>query len=459
MYQERLQPHDVEAEEAVIGSLLLDSEAILKVVHLLKPEDFYRERNAFCYEACIELFQRREAVNQVTVTHELGLKSRLEVVGGAAYLSHLVSAVPTPVHVEHYARIVARTATMRRLIKAASEIAAMGYDGTSDEVATLNRAENLLFGVRSGNEGREFVALREVLDQYLEERSALVEPNIKIKAPVATGFDSLDEVLGGLQPSDLLILAARPSVGKSTLAVNMAVSAAKSESTVGIFSLEMSREQLALRILASESGVETQFLRRGLYTEAQEQRIIGAVGGLSELAIYIDDTPLQGILEMRAKARRLHMERNLDLLVVDYLQLITMEGNRGYSNRVQEISEISRALKGLARDLDIPVLAVSQLSRAVEMRPSHRPQLSDLRESGSIEQDADVVMFIYREDLYVQEEEWLQRHPEGTPYPRNVAEIIIAKHRHGPTDTLKLLFNNRLVRFEPAPLDMEYAQS
>jgi replicative DNA helicase len=456
MYQERLQPHDVEAEEAVIGSLLIDSEAILKVVHLLKPEDFYRERNAFCYEACIALFQRREAVNQVTVTHELGLKNRLDPVGGAAYLSHLVSSVPTSVHVEHYARIVSRTSTMRRLIKAASEIAAMGYDGTSDEVATLNRAENLLFSVRSGHDGREFVALREVLDQYLEQRSALVEPNIKIKAPVATGFDSLDEVLGGLQPSDLLILAARPSVGKSTLAVNMAVNAAKGESTVGIFSLEMSREQLALRILASESGVETQFLRRGLYTEAQEQRIISAVGGLSELAIYIDDTPLQGIMEMRAKARRLHMERNLDLLVVDYLQLISMEGSRG-SNRVQEISEISRALKGLARDLNIPVLAVSQLSRAVEMRPSHRPQLSDLRESGSIEQDADVVMFIYREDLYVQEEEWLQRHPEGTPYPRNVAEIIIAKHRHGPTDTMKLLFNNRLVRFEPAPLDMEYA--
>ncbi|MBM3926354.1 MAG: replicative DNA helicase [SAR202 cluster bacterium] len=456
MYQERLQPHDVEAEEAVIGSLLIDSEAILKVVHLLKPEDFYRERNAFCYEACIALFQRREAVNQVTVTHELGLKSRLDPVGGAAYLSHLVSAVPTSVHVEHYARIVARTATMRRLIRAASEIAAMGYDGTSDEVATLNRAENLLFGVRSGHAGREFVALREILDQYLEERSALVEPNVKIKAPVATGFDSMDEVLGGLQPSDLLILAARPSVGKSTLAVNMAVSAAKGESTVGIFSLEMSKEQLALRILASESRVETQFLRRGLYSAEDEQRIISAIGGLSELAIYIDDTPLQGIMEMRAKARRLHMERNLDLLVVDYLQLISMEGSRG-SNRVQEISEISRALKGLARDLNIPVLAVSQLSRAVEMRPTHRPQLSDLRESGSIEQDADVVMFIYREDLYVTEEEWMQRHPEGTIYPRNVAEIIIAKHRHGPTDTFKLLFNNRLVRFEPAPLDLEYA--
>ena len=458
MYQERLQPHDVEAEEAVIGSLLIDSEAILKVVHLIKPEDFYRERNAFCYEACIALFQRREVVNQVTVTHELGLKSRLEMVGGAAYLSHLVSSVPTSVHVEHYARIVSRTATMRRLIKTASEIAAMGYDGTSDEVATLNRAESLLFGVRSGTAGREFVALRDVLDQYLEQGSALLEPNSKIKAPVATGFDSLDEVLGGLQPSDLLILAARPSVGKSTLAVNMAVSAAKSEATVGIFSLEMSREQLALRILASESGVETQFLRRGLYSEAQEQRIIRSVGGLSELALYIDDTPLQGIMEMRAKARRLHMERNLDLLVVDYLQLMSVEGNRG-SNRVQEISEISRALKGLARDLNIPVLAVSQLSRAVEMRPSHRPQLSDLRESGSIEQDADVVMFIYREDMYTTEEEWMQRHPEGTPYPRNVAEIIIAKHRHGQTDTLKLLFNNRLVRFEPAPLDMEYASS
>lgn len=456
MYQERLQPHDIEAEEAVIGSLLIDGEAILKVIHALNPRDFYRERNSFCYEACIDLFQRREAINQVTVTHQLNLKGRLEAMGGAAYLSHLVSTVPTSLHVEHYARIVSRTATMRRLIEAASEIATIGYDGTGDEDGALAQAENVLFGVRTGQSSREFVSLREVLDQYLEDRATLAEPLDRAQAPLMTGFDSLDDLLGGLQPSDLVILAARPSVGKSTLAVNMALNAAKVGSTVGIFSLEMSREQLAMRILASESGVDSHRLRLGLYTESEEQRIITSVGALSELNIYVDDTPVQGIIEMRSKARRLHMERSLDLLVVDYLQL--MQGDHKSNNRVQEISEISRSLKGIARDLNVPVLAVSQLSRAVEMRPSHRPQLSDLRESGSIEQDADVVVFIYREDLYATEEEWLHRYPDGRAYPKNVAELIVAKHRHGPVGTVKLLFRDTLVRFEPAPLELEFAQ-
>ena len=456
MYQERLQPHDIEAEEAVIGSLLIDGESILKVIHILKPRDFYRERNSFCYEACLALFQRREAINQVTVTHQLNLQNRLEAIGGASYLSHLVSTVPTSLHVEHYARIVSRTATMRRLIEAASEIATIGYDGTADEDGALTRAENVLFGVRTGQSSREFVSLREVLDQFLEDRASIAEPLDRTRAPIMTGFDSLDDLLGGLQPADLVILAARPSVGKSTLAVNMALNAAKGGATVGIFSLEMSREQLAMRVLASESGIDSHRLRLGLYTEAEEQRIITSVGALSELTIYIDDTPVQGIIEMRSKARRLHMERSLEMLVVDYLQL--MQGDNKSSNRVQEISEISRSLKGMARDLSIPVLAVSQLSRAVEMRPSHRPQLSDLRESGSIEQDADVVVFIYREDLYTTEEEWLHRYPDGRPYPRNIAELIIAKHRHGPIGTVKLLFRDRLVRFEPAPLEMEFAQ-
>ena len=455
MYEERLRPHDIEAEEAVVGSCLIDGEALLKVIHFLKAKDFYRERNAFCYEACLALFQRREAINQVTVTHELNLQSRLESVGGAAYLSHLVSIVPTSLHVEHYGRIVARTATMRRLIDAASEIATIGYDGTADEEAALSRAETLLFGVHSGQSSREFVSLREVLDQYLEDRAAQAEPLNESGGPIMSGYDSLDDLLGGLQPSDLIILAARPSVGKSTLAVNMSLNAAKAGTTIGIFSLEMSREQLAMRILASESGVDSHRLRLGLYTEAEEQRIIDSVGSLSELSFYIDDTPIQGIVEMRSKARRLFLERRLDMLMVDYMQLI--QGNERINNRVQEISEISRSLKGMARDLNIPVVAVSQLSRAVEMRPSHRPQLSDLRDSGSIEQDADVVMFIYREDLYTTEEEWLQRSPDR-PYPRNIAELIIAKHRNGPTGTIKLLFRDKLVRFEPAPLDIEYAQ-
>ncbi len=457
MYEERLQPHDIEAEEAVIGSLLIDGESITKVISRIQPRDFYRDRNAYCYEACLALFERREAINQVTVTSQLNLQERLDLVGGAAYLSHLVSSVPTSVHVEHYANIVSRCATMRRLIGAASEIAAVGYEGTADEEAALSRAENLLFGVRAGRATREFVPLRIILDQYLEERASTSELLQDVSAQINSGFDSLDDILGGLQRADLLIIAARPSVGKSALAVNMAINAAKEGGSVGVFSLEMSREQLAMRILAGESRVDSHRLRLGLYTEAEEQRIIESVGSLSELTVYIDDTPLQGMNEMRSKARRLHLERSLDMLVVDYMQLI--EGTRWRGNRVQEISEISQGLKGMARDLNIPVLAVSQLSRAVEMRPSHRPQLSDLRESGSIEQDADVVMFIYREDLYTTEEEWLQRHPDGRPYPKNVAEIIIAKHRHGPIGSLKLLFQDRLVSFESAPLDVEYAQT
>ena len=447
MYAERLLPHDIEAEEAVVGSLLIDGESILKVAQFLKAQDFYREKNRFCYEACLDIFRRGEAINQVTVAHQLGLQDRIDEIGGTAYLSHVVSTVPTSVHVEYYGRIVNRTASMRNLIDAASKISGIGYEGTDDVDASLSRAEEVLFRVRSGQPARDFVPLREVLDQYMEERAAITEPLAQSSAPVMTGFDSMDELLGGLHRSDMIVLAARPSLGKSSLAINMAVNASRSGSTVGIFSLEMSREQLALRMLSSEAEVDAQRLRLGLYTEAEERQIIDTIGYLSELPIYIDDSPLQGIMEMRSKATRLHMERGLDMLIVDYMQLI--QGPGGRENRVQEMSEITRSIKGVARDLNIPVLAVSQLSRAVESRTSHRPQLSDLRESGSIEQDADVVMFIYRDDVYNTEDEWDSRFPDR-PYPRNVAEIIVSKHRHGPVGTIKLLFRDHLVRFEPA---------
>ena len=454
MYAERLLPHDIEAEEAVVGSLLIDGESILKIASFLKPSDFYREKNRYCYEASLNLFRRGEAVNQVTVAHQLSLDERLEEVGGGAYLSHLVSTVPTSVHIEYYGQIVSRTSVMRNLIDAAAQISAIGYGGAEDVDDTLSKAEEVLFRVRSGQPARDFVPIREVLDQYMEERAAIAEPMATTGTPIMTGFDSLDELLGGLHRSDMAVLAARPSLGKSALAVNMAVNAAKTGSSVGIYSLEMSREQLALRMLASEAEVDAQRLRLGLYTEAQEQAIVDSIGSLSELPIYVDDSPLQGIVEMRSKARRLYLERGLDLLVVDYLQLI-QGGGSGRENRVQELSEITRSLKGLARDLHIPVLAISQLSRAVEIRHAHRPQLADLRESGSIEQDADVVMFIYREDIYQTEEEWLSKTPDR-PYPRNIAEIIVQKHRHGPVGTIKLLFRDRVVRFESAELDQEY---
>ena len=446
MYAEKLPPHDVDAEEAVIGSLLIDGDSISRVASIVKGEDFYRERNRWCYDACLALQRRNEAINQVTVIHELGRQERLEDVGGAAYLSHLVTSVPTSVHVEHYAQIVGRTSTMRRLIQVASDIATIGYADAADVDAAIAQAEDLLFRIRSDQSVRDFVHIRQVLDLYLEEAAAIGGPLERGVAPIPTGFTDLDRLLGGLQRGDLLILAARPALGKSTLAMNIARNAAEQGAVVASFSLEMSRDQLALRLLSAEAEVDSHRLRLGLHTEAEGNRIMSSVGALSDLAIYIDDSPIQGVVEMRSKARRLHLERGVDLIIVDYLQLIRGESGRG-ENRVQELGEITRSLKALARELNVPVLAISQLSRAPEMRPSHRPQLSDLRESGSIEQDADVVVFIHREDRYATEEEWDQRHP-GEPYPQNIVEIIVAKHRHGPVDTVHLYFRGNLARFE-----------
>ena len=446
MYAEKLLPHDLEAEEAVVGSLLIDGECFSRLAHLIRPEDFYRERNQICFTACSALFERDEAIDQVTLARELSRTSQLETIGGMAYLSHLVSVTPTSAHSEHYAQLISRTSIMRRLIDAASRISAIGYDDTDDVDATLRQAEDVLFSVRSGQSQRGFIPLRQIYDQYLEERAAIVEPDSQTQAPLLTGYNDLDELLGGMQRADMIILGARPGVGKSTLALNISLTAATNGATVGMFSLEMSREQLASRILSADAEIDSHRLRLGLYTEAEEQRIIDSIGRLSELPVYIDDTPYQSMIEMRSKARRLSLEHGLDLLIVDYLQLIQGRG-RGGENRVQEVSEITRSLKGLARDLDVCLLTCSQLSRAPENRPIHRPQLSDLRDSGSIEQDADVVLFIHREDMYFTEEEW-EQHSPGRQYPQNIAEIIVAKHRNGPTGALRLYFRDTLVRFD-----------
>ena len=446
MYAEKLLPHDLEAEEAVVGSVLIDSDTFVRIAHVIKPDDFYREKNQICFTACLSLFQRGEAIDQVTVARELSRTERLDTVGGMAYLSHLVSITPTSAHSEHYANLVARTSTMRRLIDAASRISTFGYDDTDDVEGTLRQAEDVLFSVRSGYGNRDFMPLKEIYDEYLEERAAIVEPENQNTGPIMTGFNDLDELLGGLQRSDMIILGARPSLGKSTLAMNVSLNAAMNGAKVGVYSLEMSRDQLALRLLAADAEIDAHRLRLGLYTEAEEQRIIDSIGRLSELPVYIDDTPFQTMVEMRSKARRLSLrEKGLDLLVVDYLQLIQGKG-RG-DNRVQEIGEISRSLKGMARDLGVALLTCSQLSRAVEGRTGHRPQLSDLRDSGSIEQDADVVMFIHRDDKDYTLEEWEQQNP-GKPYPKNIAEIIVAKHRNGPTGNLNLVFRDNLVRFD-----------
>ena len=447
VYAEKLLPHDTEAEESVLGSILIDGECLTRLVPLLKEGDFYRERNQLCFDAALSLFQRDQAVDQITLAGELSRTDKLDLVGGMAYLSHLVSITPTSVHAEDYAQVVSRTSNMRRLIDAGNRIIDLGYADTEDIETTMRQAEDALFTVRGAGQPRGFVPLKEIYDQYLQEQaSAAADPEFS-GMPIMSGFPDLDECLGGLQRADLVILGARPSMGKSSLAVNMAVNTAKSGQTCGVFSLEMTREQLARRILASEAEIDSHRLRLGLYTHLEEARIIDSIGRLSDLPMFIDDTPYQGMVEMRGKARRLALERGLDLLVVDYLQLVQGKQRWGQSNRVQEITEISRELKGLAGDLKVALIACSQLNRMVENRPNNRPRLSDLRDSGSIEQDADVVLFIHREDVYTTEDEWNQMHP-GQEYPRNIAEIIVAKHRKGPTGSVQLQFIDNLVRFE-----------
>jgi replicative DNA helicase len=450
VYGDRLPPHDTDAEEAVVGSLLIDGTAIYKVATLLQSPDFYGERNSLAFGACLALYQRNEAINQITVAQELSRRQKLEACGGAAYLSHLVSIVPTSLDIEHYAQIVYRLSVMRRLISAADQITSIGYQADPDVDTSLSKAEDILFRLRHGQSPRDLVHIRHVLERYFETSApALGAEEGYPQEPfphVLSGFTGLDEFLSGFQRSDLVIVAGRPGLGKTSLALTIARNAAVEQGAcVALFSLEMAREPLVLRLLSSESGIDSKRVRLGLQNEDEEKRIMDATGILSEAPIYIDDTPQLRVVEMRGKARQLHHERGIDLVITDYLQLIQGEGRA--ENRVQEISYISRSLKGLARELNVPVLAVSQLSRAVEWRASHRPQLSDLRESGSIEQDADVVLFIYRDEVYSTREDWEKEHPDKD-YPRGIADIIIAKHRNGPTGEIKLQFNPRITKFE-----------
>ncbi len=444
---EKLPPHDVAAEEAVIGSLLVDEEAIYRVSTFLRPDDFYREVNRWAYEACLALYDRNEAINQITLAHELTYRDRLEAVGGIAYLSHLRSIVPTSVHVEYYGQIVYRTSMMRKLIDAAGKIAAIGYESGPDVDTSLARAEDMIFRLRHGQSPRDFVHIRDILDRYFDESGFTPRSEDGQIPHIKTGFIDLDNLLGGLQRSDLIILAARPSLGKTSLALNIARNTALDQgANVALFSLEMSKEQLVQRLLSGESGVDSQRIRGGLdkLSHADQDRVNDSMGVLAKTNIYIDDSPMLRVVEMRSKARRLMNERGIDLIVVDYLQLV--RGSFNTDNRVQEISDISRSLKGLARELNVPVLSVSQLSRAVEMRSPKIPQLSDLRESGSIEQDADVVAFIYRDDVYYTEEDWRRQFPDKE-YPKGVAQILVAKHRNGPVGSIHLRFVDNLAQF------------
>ncbi len=431
----KLPPQNLEAEASILGSLLIDKSAILKTVEILQPDDFYSDHHRYIYEAILELFEKRIPTDQVTLTEDLKKKKKLKEIGGASYLSELVNNVPAAVHVDFYARIVHEKAVLRRLIGVSEQIAEMSFNEQKDVATILDESEQAVFEIAQKQIRSDFTPMKTVLSQAFDRIDELHKNKGKLSG-VPTGYTDMDKLLGGMQKSDLIILAARPSMGKTSLALNIAQNVStKYDIPVGIFSLEMSKEQLVDRLICAEAGIDLRKLRTGFLSEDDFSRIGRAMGILGEARIFIDDTPGINVLEMRTKARRLQSENGVGMLVVDYLQLIS--GRRDTENRVQEISEISRSLKNLARELQIPVLALSQLSRAVESRPSKIPMLSDLRESGSIEQDADVVSFIYREDYY---------NPETLR--QNVADIIVAKHRNGPTGKIELWFIKEQTRFE-----------
>tara|TARA_Y100001970_G_scaffold147939_1_gene181598 strand:- start:16349 stop:17812 length:1464 start_codon:yes stop_codon:yes gene_type:complete len=454
-------PHNLEAEEAVLGSIIIDSDSLTKIMGELKVEHFFLYTNGFVYSACLSLFERQEAINQITLIHELETQeilsrnsaeksNQLEAVGGAEYISELIANTPTSVHIEHYSNLIIRTSTMRDLIKTGEEISQIGFKDDFDVDKSLSTAEDALYKIRQESISRDFVPLSRSLTNYLEQTSSTENLDDDIdRLPITTGFTRLNDLLvGGLQRSDMVVLAARPSVGKSMLGLNLAVSAAKADFKVGIFSLEMGREQIAQRLLASQSKVNMQKIRNfSLQNTIEQQQVVDSIGLLSDLSISVDDTPFQTVMEMRGKARRLQISNGLDFLIIDYMQLINGNNRGREGNRAQEVSEISRQIKSLARDLNIPILAISQLSRAIEQRTSKRPMLSDLRESGSIEQDADIVMFIHREDKLISLEEWNKANPTS-PYPRNRASVIIAKHRNGPTDEVEFQVEDSIGAFQ-----------
>jgi replicative DNA helicase len=432
---ERTLPHNLEAERSVLGAILIQNDAYNTAVELLLPEDFYRDAHRRIFDKIIALAERRSAVDFVTLKEELARGGDLDAVGGPAYVASLVDGVPRATNVEYYAKIVKEKAVLRKLIGAAQTILLDAYEADQDAAEILDRAEHSIFQIAEGRIRTGFMSMYDIAQQSVEAIQKAHEEK-KLITGVPTGFGDLDALTSGLQRGDLIIVAARPSMGKTSLALNMAQHVGtKTDMTVGVFSLEMSREQLFLRMLSSEAGIDGHALRTGFLRSDDWGRLTEALGRLGQARVFIDDSPGLGVLEMRAKSRRLAAEHGLHLLIVDYIQL--MQGRGRFDNRTQELGAISRALKGLAKELNIPVVVLSQLSRAPESRSDHRPQLSDLRESGALEQDADVVLLIFREDRYSQE-----------PENEGIAEIIVAKQRNGPTDTIKLAFIKERTRFE-----------
>lgn len=432
---DRIPPNNVEAEEALLGSLLIDPEAIFEVAAFLRPRAFYREQNKWIYQAILDLNEQRKPVDLITLTDELRRRDQLDELGGEAYIIGLLNTVPTSINALSYGHIVEAAALRRRLITAASTIVNLAYEEDEDVSVVIDRAEQALFGVSEERAVRDLIPVKDVARKYLDRIEELHARGDEVIG-VPTGFTDLDKILGGLNKSDLIIVAARPGMGKTALQLAIGQTAARRYTKrVAIFSLEMSAEQLVQRMIAAETRIDSQRLRRGDLQEHEWPIFYESIGRISEASLFIDDTPSITPMQLRTKARRLYAEHGLDLIIIDYLQL--MQGERSINNRVQEISEISRGLKGLARELDVPVMAASQLSRAVEQRQEKRPQLSDLRDSGSIEQDADVVLFIYRDEYY---------NPDDSERP-NIAEINIAKHRNGPTKVVDLYWYGQLATF------------
>ncbi|HBP00145.1 MAG: Replicative DNA helicase [Candidatus Uhrbacteria bacterium GW2011_GWF2_41_16] len=454
MALERIPPQNLEAEQSLLGSLLIDQDAFFKVADVVRPDDFYRENHRILYETMIELNSRHEPIDILTLGNRLEEFGKLPHIGGRAYLVELANTVSTAANVIYYAQIIQKKATLRRLLHAAAEIAELGYNEAEDVDVVLDTAERNLFGVSQQFLQNTFIPIKNVLADAFERIDELHQDKGKLRG-VPSGFTELDNLLAGLQRSDLVILAARPSVGKTSFAIDIARHVAvKQKIPVGIFSLEMSKEQLVDRMICAEAGVDIWKLRTGRLSERDDEfpRIGHALGKLSEAPIFIDDSPVMNIMQIRAKCRRLQSEHGLGLIILDYLQLLEGRTHGSSDNRVNEISEISRALKQVARELNIPVLALSQLSRAVEQSKPAIPKLSHLRESGSIEQDADVVLFIYRKaaDMNYREEDL-------APEEKNLAEVYIAKHRNGPTGMVRLFFDGQRTSFRN--LDMRRAAS
>lgn len=432
----KIPPSDIEAEQAVLGSMLTDKDAVVAAIEVLKEEDFYREDHKAIYRAILNLYSKSEPIDIITIKAELSSIGKLEQVGGLEYLASLPDMAPTSANIEKYIKIVEEKSMLRSLIQTANQIIALGYDPTEEVESIMDQAEKSIFDVMQKKNQKGYASIKEVLVDTFAGLEKLYNQKQHITG-VPTGFTDLDYKTAGLHESDLILIAARPAMGKSAFALNLATNAAvKANVPVAIFSLEMSKEQMVNRILCSEAMVDSNKIRTGKIDDEDWMKLAGALGPLSESEIYIDDTPGISVMEIRAKCRKMKLEKNIGLVVIDYLQLVQGSNSRKGGSREQEISEISRSLKILAKEINVPVIALSQLSRAPEQRPDHRPMLSDLRESGAIEQDADIVMFLYRDDYYNEDSE-----------KKNVAEVIIAKHRSGSTGTVELLWLGNYTKF------------